>query len=84
MIERNAFKEELRQVLNSHLTLAHPIFVDLLDPERRDLHLLRRVTLQGYQLTRHFLDYVEHLFFHCPLPKFKRPAIPPCLAATAA
>lgn len=66
------FKEELRALLNSHLTLSHPIFMDLLDPARKDLDLLRRVTLQGYQLTKHFLDYVEHLFFYCPLPKFKR------------
>ena len=42
------------------------------DSRRRDMELLRKVTLQGYQLTKHFLDYVEHLFFHCPLPKFKR------------
>lgn len=72
MFETNAFKEELRRVLHSHLTLAHPIFIDLLHPERRDLDLLHQVTLQGYQLTKHFLDYVEHLFFYCPLPRFKR------------
>jgi pyrroloquinoline-quinone synthase len=69
---KDVFKEELRALLHSHLTLAHPIFIQLLDPRRQDLDLLRKVTLQGYQLTRHFLDYVEHLFFHCPLPKFKR------------
>ncbi len=67
-----AFKEELRKLLNSHLTLAHPIFSELLNPESRDTKLLKLVTLQGYQLTKHFLGYVEHLFFHCPLPKFKR------------
>jgi pyrroloquinoline quinone (PQQ) biosynthesis protein C len=72
ILETNAFKEELRRVLHSHLTLAHPIFIDLFNPERRNLDLLRRVTLQGYQLTKHFLDYVERLFFHCPLPKFRR------------
>lgn len=67
-----AFKEELRTLLNSHLTLAHPIFSELLNPESKDTKLLKLVTLQGYQLTKHFLGYVEHLFFHCPLPKFKR------------
>lgn len=67
-----SFKEELRSVLHGHLTLAHPIFVDLLDRRRSNIGLLRKVTLQGYQLTKHFLDYVEHLFFHCPEPRFKR------------
>lgn len=66
------FKEELRSLLHSHLTLSHPIFLELLNPRRRNLELLRKVTLQGYQLTKHFLDYVEHLFFYCPSPKFKR------------
>lgn len=66
------FKEELRSLLNSHLTLAHPIFDRLMDPKNNDIELLRKVTLQGYQLTKHFLDYVEHLFFYCPLSKFKR------------
>ncbi len=67
-----AFKAQLRSLLNSHLTLGHPIFERLLDPRTQDIDLLRKVALQGYQLTKHFLDYVEHLFFHCPLPKFKR------------
>ncbi|MDH0866225.1 iron-containing redox enzyme family protein [Mitsuaria sp. GD03876] len=66
------FKEQLRSLLNSHLTLSHPIFEPLMDPRKRDIELLRQVALQGYQLTKHFLDYVEHLFFYCPLPKFKR------------
>jgi pyrroloquinoline-quinone synthase len=72
VLEKKAFKEELRRVLHGHLTMSHPIFVRLLDPQRRDRDLLRQVTLQGYQLTKYFLDYVEHLFFHCQLPKFKR------------
>ncbi|WP_235609048.1 TenA family transcriptional regulator, partial [Frankia casuarinae] len=33
---------------------------------------LQQVALQGYQLTKHFLTYVEHLFFYCPLPRHKR------------
>lgn len=69
---KSDFKEQLRTLLNSHLTLAHPIFVELLDPKKKDIDLLRKVALQGYQLTKHFLDYVEHLFFYCPLPKFKK------------
>jgi pyrroloquinoline-quinone synthase len=69
---KTTFKEELRTLLNSHLTLAHPIFSNLLNSEHKDSKLLKLVTLQGYQLTKHFLGYVEHLFFYCPLPKFKR------------
>ncbi|AQV94500.1 pyrroloquinoline quinone biosynthesis protein PqqC [Cupriavidus necator] len=72
MIKRASFKEELRRVLHDNLTLGHPIFEALFDPQRPNLPLLRATALQGYQLTRHFLYYIEHLFFHCPLPKFKR------------
>jgi pyrroloquinoline-quinone synthase len=72
MRDKTAFKSELRQLLHGHLTLSHPIFDALFDPRRPDLALLRKVALQGYQLTRHFLGYVEHLYFHCPLPGFKR------------
>jgi pyrroloquinoline-quinone synthase len=72
MFESRVFKMALEQCLQRHLTLAHPIFIELMDPRRPNLPLLRHVALQGYQLTKHFLTYVEHLFFYCPLPKFKR------------
>jgi pyrroloquinoline-quinone synthase len=71
MLDRNVFKETLRQELQSHLTLSHPIFKPLFDARNPDLDLLRNVALQGYQLTKHFLYYVEHLFFYCPLPGHK-------------
>jgi pyrroloquinoline-quinone synthase len=67
-----AFKDQLRSLLNSHLTMTHPIFDRLMNPHDKDIVLLRQVALQGYQLTRHFLGYIEHLHFHCPLPAFKR------------
>lgn len=72
LLEKRAFKNELGRTLHAHLTMSHPIFVQLLDPKRSDIELLRQVSLQGYQLTKHFLTYVENLFFYCPLPKFKR------------
>ncbi|WP_427309959.1 TenA family transcriptional regulator [Cupriavidus sp. H39] len=72
MIKREIFKEELRSVLHKNLTLGHPIFDALLDPQRPNLPLLKSTALQGYQLTKHFLNYVEHLFFYCPIPTFKR------------
>ena len=66
------FRNELEQALHSHLTLSHPIFARLLSSSDHGHDLLKKVTLQGYQLTKHFLTYVEHLFFYCPDPKFKR------------
>lgn len=72
MLERDVFKRCLADRLHSHLTLSHPIFAILLDARRADRALLQAVALQGYQLTKHFLTYVEHLYFHCPLPKYKR------------
>lgn len=72
MIKRENFKEELRHVLNSNLTLGHPIFAEIFDPLKPNLPLLKATALQGYQLTKNFLHYVEHLFFYCPIPKFKR------------
>lgn len=69
---KTKFRQELRELLESHLTLSHPIFLELLDTKRKNIDLLRKVALQGYQLTKHFLDYVEHLYFYCPAPKFKR------------
>lgn len=69
------FRKELEDRLHSHLTLSHPIFEILFDPDNPRMELLRKATLQGYQLTKHFLTYIEHLFFYCPLPKFKRPLL---------
>jgi len=72
-----AFRDQLEQKLHHHLTLSHPIFEALLSPEGNK-PLLRKVALQGYQLTKYFLTYVEHLFFHCPLPAHKRALITNC------
>ncbi|MBV8467969.1 MAG: iron-containing redox enzyme family protein [Burkholderiales bacterium] len=72
LMPRDEFRQALRDELERHLTLSHPIFPLLLDAKRPNLPLLRSVTLQGYQLTKHFLTYIEHLFFFCPQPSFKR------------
>ncbi|PAV25591.1 pyrroloquinoline quinone biosynthesis protein PqqC [Tamilnaduibacter salinus] len=71
-MERNAFRAELEKTLHDNLTLSHPMFNMIMDPDNPDIHLLRKVALQGYQLTRHFLTYIEHLFFLCPMAKHKR------------
>lgn len=72
MKSKIAFRQELEATLHSHLTLSHPIFGKLLESPDAGHDLLKKITLQGYQLTKHFLFYVEHLFFYCPEPKFKR------------
>ncbi len=69
---RDAFRAELEQTLHSNLTLSHPIFPVLFQSGKVDDALLKVLVLQGYQLTKNFLTYVEHLFFYCPIPKHKR------------
>lgn len=72
MIPPSIFKEQLRYSLHRHLTLGHPLFHELFDTERPNLLLLQKTALQGYQLTKHFLGYVEQLYVRCPLPRFRR------------
>jgi pyrroloquinoline-quinone synthase len=71
LMEREAFGKALRTTLEAHITLDHPIVFELMK-DKPNWPLLRMMTLQGYQLTKHFLTYIEHLFFYCPLPKHKR------------
>lgn len=71
MLDKQVFKEALREELHRHLTLSHPIFKRLFNPHHPDLDLLRKVALQGYQLTKYFLGYIDHLYFHCPLPEYR-------------
>lgn len=70
-LEKEEFRRKLRSTLEAHITLDHPIFLKLMS-EEPNWALLRLMTLQGYQLTKHFLTYVEHLHFYCPHPKHKR------------
>ncbi len=72
LMDRDHFRSELDRTLQHNLTLSHPLFELLMDAGNPDIHLLRKVALQGYQLTRNFLTYIEHLFFYCPLPKHRR------------
>lgn len=59
---RDEFRDELEKILHRKITLSHPLFYLLLDDKRSDKELLKKVTLQGYQLTKHFLTYIENLF----------------------
>lgn len=78
LMPKKMFRQELEKTLHGHLTLSHPIFAELVAGGKPDIDLLRNITLQGYQLTKHFLSYIEHLFFFCPLPQFKRALLVNC------
>ncbi|MDT9698132.1 iron-containing redox enzyme family protein [Streptomyces sp. P17] len=66
MLPKQDFRQALDDTLQSKLTLNHPIFETLFDPANPDLETLRKVALQGYQLTKNFLEYIETLFYFCP------------------
>jgi pyrroloquinoline-quinone synthase len=70
-MDRETFSRKLRQTLEEQLTLDHPIFKELFTPER-NWDLLKIITLEGYQITKYFLEYIENLYFRCPLPIHKR------------
>lgn len=69
-MDTETFARQLRSVLEEQLTLDHPIFKELFTPER-NWPLLKIITLEGYQITKYFLEYIENLHFRCPLPVHK-------------
>jgi pyrroloquinoline quinone (PQQ) biosynthesis protein C len=71
MLDKQTFKKALRAELVRHITLNQPIVAELFRGER-NWQLLRLIATQGYQLTKHFLGYVEYLFHHCPAGIHKR------------
>jgi pyrroloquinoline-quinone synthase len=71
MLSKKEFKNRCYTVLDEHTSVAHPLVAELVKPQA-NWELIRVLTLQGYQLTKNFLTYIEHLFFYCPLPKHKR------------
>lgn len=74
MLEKSVFRAKLEETLHHQISKKHPLFAILMNPGKPDIELLRKIAIEGYQITKHFLDYVEHLFFYCPqdLPKHKR------------
>ena len=71
MMNRQQFALRLRALLQEQLTLDQPIFAKLFTPVP-NRPLLRLVTLEGYQITRYFLEYIETLYVRCPAPDHKR------------
>lgn len=68
---KDEFKAKLRSELETRITLTHPVVRKLVNGEP-SWELLRYMTLQGYQLTRNFLEYIETLYHHCPRGAHKR------------
>ncbi|MFE0025043.1 TenA family transcriptional regulator [Amycolatopsis sp. NPDC059021] len=71
MLSKDEFKKRCYATIEEHTSVTHPLVAELVKPEA-NWELLQALTLQGYQLTKHFLTYIEHLFFYCPLPKHKK------------
>jgi pyrroloquinoline-quinone synthase len=71
VMDQESFALALRATLEEQLTLNHPIFLELFRPEK-NRELLKVISLEGYQITRYFLEYIENLHFRCPLPIHKR------------
>ncbi len=71
MLNPTDFRDKLYRVLDEHTSVDHPLVSELVKPQA-NWDLLQALTLQGYQLTKNFLTYIEHLFFYCPLPKHKK------------
>lgn len=70
-LDKKEFRKELRKVLEEKITLEHPIFDEVMGSEP-NLPLLKEMAIQGYQLTKHFLDYVETLWYFCPDLKHRK------------
>lgn len=66
MLEKSVFRAKLEETLHHHISKKHQLFAVLLDARKPDIELMRKVAVEGYQITKYFLDYVEHLFFYCP------------------
>jgi pyrroloquinoline-quinone synthase len=71
MLSKPEFRDRCYAIIEEHTSVAHPLVAELVKPVA-NWELLQALTLQGYQLTKNFLTYIEYLFFHCPLPKHKR------------
>lgn len=71
MLDKEEFKARLRSELEERITMTHPIVKRIVSGQP-EWDLLRFMTLQGYQLTKHFLEYIETLYHHCPRGVHKR------------
>lgn len=71
MLEKTQFRKQMEDCLHNRLTLDHPILLELAKPQK-NLPLIRKTALQGYQLTKAFTGYIGLLYYNCPLPEFRQ------------
>lgn len=71
MKSKSEFRIELANCLGRRLTLDHPILNELTRAEK-NLPLIRKMALQGYQLTKNFTGYLGFIYTHCKLEDFRR------------
>jgi pyrroloquinoline quinone (PQQ) biosynthesis protein C len=71
LLSKQDFEDVLRAELEARVTLTHPIVKKIVNGQP-DWDLLRYMTLQGYQLTKNFLEYIETIYHHCPRGIHKR------------
>lgn len=65
------FREALDAMLHSHIDRdPHPVIQELFK-DKTNFKLLHHVSIEAYQITQHFIDYIEHLYFYCPAEKYK-------------
>ena len=70
MLNRHAFKQVLREELDSRLSFDHPIIQEIAKPVK-NMPLMRLMATQGYQLTKVFARYIGGLYFNCPpVPRY--------------
>jgi pyrroloquinoline-quinone synthase len=73
MLDKREFRDLLERTLHEELQRnRHPIFSVLLDVERPNLPLMRNVATEVFQITKHFVTYIENLYFYCPDARHKR------------
>lgn len=65
MLNRQEFKQQLRDELNSRLAFDHPIINEISKPVK-NMPLMLLMATQGYHLTKVFARYIGGLYFNCP------------------
>lgn len=73
MLDKSSFRNLLETTLHEELQRnRHPMWSVLFDADRPNLQLMRDIATEVFQITRHFVTYIEHLYFYCPDARHKR------------
>jgi pyrroloquinoline-quinone synthase len=68
MLSVPEFRNKLEQTLHKRLTLDHPVLQEMAKP-KKNLPLVRKMSLQAFHLTRAFTGYIGILYYLCPIQK---------------